>query len=247
MYYIMPPKKRKSKDNKIVNVHGMINFYELPKVKKFLPTSINPNYNKHHIKVPFRGLLIGSSGSGKTNLFCNILEQFRDTFNHLYVYTQAPEPLYDFLNSQLDSDVFTIKYGLQAYRDFKEADFYGQSLVIFDDMVNEKDQSCINNLYIRGRKIGVSMLYLTQSYFEVPKMIRLQCQYVFVVKVSGVRDLRLILSEYALTATKSQLQNMYNYCCNQNIFGDVFTIDLNAPQDKSFRLNFDTYLNISDF
>lgn len=227
----------------------MINFYTLKKVDKFKTKSVNPNYNKHNISVPFRGVLIGSSGSGKTNLLLNIINQFSNTFNHIYIYTQAVEPLYEYLESQLGPDMLTIKYSLNDCRTFNEKDYYGQSLVIFDDQINEKDQKCINELYIRGRKIagGVSMLYLTQSYFKVPKIIRLQCQYIFILKVSGVRDLKMILSEYSLSATKEQLTNMYEYSCNSGTFGSFMLIDLQNTQDKTYRKNFNEFLSIDDF
>ena len=235
----MPPKTKKTNE--------ITNFYELSKVKEFTTKSINPEYDTHHISVPFRGLLIGSSGSGKTNLLMNIIAIFKKTFNHLYIYTKAQEPLYDFLQSQIPEDMLTISYDLDDCREFDESDYMGQSLVIFDDMVNEKDQKCIQELYIRARKLGCSMLYLTQSYFRVPKIIRQQCQYFWILKVSGQRDLKLILSEYSLGATKDQLVNMYNYCCNSGVFGQFFLIDLEVSQDKTYRKNWDEYLNIKQF
>ena len=240
---------RKSKQT---NNDSLINFYTLKKVDKFKTKSVNPNYNKHYISVPFRGVLIGSSGSGKTNLLLNIINQFSNTFNHIYIYTQAVEPLYEYLESQLGTDLLTIKYSLNDCRTFKETDYYGQSLIIWDDMCLEKDQKCISEMYIRGRKIagGVSMLYLTQSYYKIPKVIRLQAEYVFILKVSGVRDLKMILSEYSLSATKEQLTKMYEYCCNSgNVenFGHFFLIDLKNTQDKTYRKNFNEFLSIDDF
>lgn len=55
-----------------------------------------------------------------------------------------------------------------------------------------KNQTMIRELFIHGRKIedGVSLLFLTQSYFSVPKIIRL------LLKLSSNRDIKLMLSEY---------------------------------------------------
>lgn len=225
----------------------IINFYENKKVKKFMPKSHNPEYKHHLIKVPFRGIIIGSSGSGKSNMLLNLISIMKGTFNHIYIYTRAEEPLYNYLQSQIEDDMLTISYDLDDCRNFNEDNYYGQSLVIFDDMCNEKNQRCINELYIRGRKKNISLLYLTQSYYKVPKTIRLQCQYVFIIKVSGLRDLTMILSEYSLGATKEQLQKMYNYCCNQGEFGNFLLVDLNSTQDKTYRFNWETFLNPSDF
>lgn len=227
----------------------MINFYEQKKVKKFMPKSHNPYYKEHGIKVPFRGALIGSSGSGKTNFLLNIISQMKNTFNHIYIYTRAEEPLYDYLKSQIDEDLLTISYNLDDCKNFDEENYYGQSLIIFDDMCNEKDQKCIQELYIRGRKIagGISLLYLSQSYYKIPKLVRLQCQYIWIIKISGKRDLNMMLSEYSLGATKDQLMKMYEYCCNNGEFGNSLLIDLNAIQSKTYRKNFKEYLNPNDF
>jgi len=250
----MPVKK--ATKNKVIaeDNNEIINFYELPKVQKFLTKSINPNYDKgtkHGIKVPMRGIMTAASGGGKTNLLFNVIKNMGNTFNHIYIYTQATEPLYDYLLSQLDSDVLTIKYGIKALQDFDEKQYYGQTLVILDDMVNEKekDQSVIKDLYLRGRKIagGISLLYLTQKYHSVPKFIRGQCQYFFIIKVSEVDDLKRILTEFALSATKDQMEAMYDYCCESGIFGNFLMIDLMAGRGKMFRKNFKEILNPKDF
>jgi hypothetical protein len=70
---------------------------------------------------------------------------------------------------------------------------------------------------------------------------------VFLIKTSGLKDLRLLLSEYSLTATTDQLQNMYNEVCNSGVFGQFLMIDLHSSQDKAFRRNFLELLNPSDF
>ena len=231
-------KKNKTNDN-------MINFYELKNVQKYKTKSINPHYKDHNISVPFRSIFIGSSGSGKTNTVLNLISQMSNTFNKIYIYTRAEEPLYTYLKDSIPDDLITISYDLNDLRKFKDADYYGQTLIIMDDLVNEKDLTCVNELYIRGRKMGVSLAFLSQSYYKINKIIRLQCQYVFIIKVSGLKDLNLILSEYALNTNKEQLQKMYNYC--SQIFGDFFLIDLNSTQNKNYRKNFKQYLNPIDF
>lgn len=224
----------------------IINFYALKKVKKLMPKYVNPNYDFHKISIPFRGCVIGSSGSGKTNFLLNLIRTFNGTFNHIYIYSQAMEPLYEFLSNEIDRSLLTIKYGgLASCRDFGEEQYYGQSLVIFDDMCTERDQKCISDLYIRGRKIGggISLLYLTQSYYKIPKIVRLQCQYIFILKVSGIRDLTMILSEYSLDATKEQLLSMYKQCC-QSIFGHFMMIDLHGNSNLTYRQNFSELLSV---
>ena len=81
-----------------------------------------------------------------------------------------------------------------------------QILCVFDDVVNysEKSQEIIKEYYIRGRKHGkgISMCYLSQSFFRIPKIIRLQCNYLILLKLGSKRDLNLILSDYGLGVNK---------------------------------------------
>ena len=92
----------------------------------------------------------------------------------------------------------TILYDLDKLpepRDFPNKDL--QNLVVFDDQVVTKNQSKIINYFIYGRKVGagITCMYLTQSYYSVPKTIRAQLSYLWVVKVGQKRDLNLILAD----------------------------------------------------
>lgn len=235
------PRKQQEKE--------ITNFYELPGVQKFMKKTINPNYDYHKIKIEMKGCIIGSSGAGKTQTVLQIISDMPNTFNKIYIYTKAEEALYKYLQSKLKQQLLTVSYDLNDLRNFKDEDYYGQTLVIIDDMVNEKDQRCIQELYIRGRKLGCSMLYLSQSFFKIPKLIRLQCDYVFIIKTPNLRDLNLILTEFSLNSTKEQMANMYNYICNSDQFGNFFLIDMKASQNSglTYRKNFKTKLIPSNF
>lgn len=170
----------------------------------------------------------------------------KHTFNRIVIYTKATEPLYSYLTEQIPKDLLQIYYDdLPA---LAKEEFYGQTLVIFDDMVNEskKNHIPIQELYIRGRKQGVSCLYLTQSYFQVPKLIRLQCNYVFIRKIGSKRDISLMLSEYGLGATQEQMKKMYSHTCLGNL-EDFLTIDLQHGEPYTYRKNFDELLNPTEF
>ena len=61
-------------------------------------------------------------------------------------------------------------------------------------------------LFIRGRKIGkgLSLIYLSQSFFKIPKIIRQQFNYLFLLKLSSGRDLNLILSDFSLGVDRNK-------------------------------------------
>ena len=234
-----PPPQKPKKKKVAPPVKGIVNFYELPKIRALSTKTINPYYHQHGLKVPFRMIILGSTGSGKTNALMNLIHQCQNTFHKIIIITAAEEQFYTHLQNEFTSDLVTVKYSLDYMRTFNESHFFGQTLCIFDDQINVKDQRCIEELFIRGRKKNVSLVYLSQSFFKISKIIRLQTQYVLIVKSSSDRDLKLVMSDYSLGTTKEQMVAMYDRICNQNVFGDFLMIDLNAPQSRTFRHNFD--------
>ena len=65
-------------------------------------------------------------------------------------------------------------------------------LIIFDDMIadmtdNKKVNSIVTELFIRGRKLNISLVFMTQSYFKVPKNVRLNTSHFFVAKIPNKR------------------------------------------------------------
>jgi hypothetical protein len=238
----------------------LINFYELEDVKAFKRTYHNPNKHIHNIDVPFRILIIAYTGGGKTNALMNVLYQFQDTFNHILLVTRnKSEQLYEYLESKLEKDELEVQEGLDEFRKMNLDQIYKdksrQCLIIFDDLVQEKDQQCIKELWLRGRKLGgsVSCVYLSQSYFQIPKFLRGNSNYVMLKKLNGVRDIKLILSDYSLGATKDQLTNMYQACMDyrkdekDNGLLNHLLIDPGATKDKCFRFGWDMYLDPEDY
>ena len=61
-------------------------------------------------------------------------------------------------------------------------------LIIFDDMIvdminNKKINPVVTELFIRGRKLNISIVFITQSYFKVPKDVKLNSTYFFIMKI----------------------------------------------------------------
>ena len=70
-------------------------------------------------------------------------------------------------------------------------------LIVFDDMIpdminNKKLDSIVTELFIRGRKINISIVFITQSYFKVPKDVRLSSTHFFILKIPNKRELQQI-------------------------------------------------------
>jgi len=93
----------------------------------------------------------------------------------------------------------------------EEFDSNETNLVIFDDMMLEskKDLKRAEEIYIRGRRQNISALWITQSYYETPKIIRQNTNYVWVIKIQSVADLTRMCREYQLDKTPQQLLALY--------------------------------------
>lgn len=239
----MEKKKHKKKDNDIINYYEKI-------PKKYKNNYHNPNYEKHLINLPFRVLINGSSGSGKTMIALNIIQKFNDTFGNIKICCKDKnEPLYRMLSDKLDPSSFQIYEGFKnipSLDDKEEFDPSLQHLIIFDDLCLEKNQSIIEDYFIRGRKIakGVNIIYLTQSYFKCPRVVRMNVNYIILKKVGSTKDLTSILREYSLGVDLDQLKNIYK----KNVVSvtDFLLIDLDTTDDKRFRSGFNKILKIKN-
>ena len=70
-----------------------------------------------------------------------------------------------------------------------------QILIVFDDMIadlinNKKLNSVVTELFISGRKLNVSLVLITQSYFNVPKNVTLNTTHFFIMKITNKRELQ---------------------------------------------------------
>ena len=84
----------------------------------------------------------------------------------------------------------------------KNIDDYNQRkkskvLIVFDDMIadminNNKLNPIVTELFIRGKKLNISIVFIMQSYFKVPKNVRLNSTHFFIMKIPNKRELQQI-------------------------------------------------------
>ena len=227
---------------------GVVNWYkQMP--KDMLDEPENPNFDKHGIKLPFRMVVSAPSGSGKSNFLVNLIYLFsqgaKGTFADITIITRnKDEPLYNFLTKKCDQIV--IKEGLHNIPQLDKFDKKLNHLVCFDDLVLAKDQSAIENFYIRARKLNCSVVYLSQSFFDIPKMIRKNCSYMVFLKIGGMREVKTILRDFSLNCSKEQLLGMYDFATKEKL--SPFVIDIEEKDNThKFRKGFTEYLNPDDF
>lgn len=229
----------------VAREQGIINFYEkIP--KELLDNAENPNFHLHKFKVPFRMCIVAPSGSGKTNFLINLIHMFscgnKGTFQDITIITRnKDEPLYKWITSKCDQ--IQIKEGLSNTPPLDKFDKDVNHIVIFDDLVLSKDLSMVENYYIRARKLNCSVIFLSQSYFKIPKIIRNNCSYMILLKLSGNREVNMILSEFGLGVSKDELLQLYEYAVRNKF--DALVIDMEADKDNRFRRNFTEILGIN--
>lgn len=237
----MAPKKQKD-DNKIINFYDVI-------PEKYKDDADNPNYNIHNIKLPFRMCIVAPSGSGKTNFLLNILKVFsqgKGTFVSVDIITaNKDEPLYKWLESEFKG--FTIKEGLINTPILDEFDKKFNHLVVWDDLVLEKNQKVIENYYLRARKQNVSVIYLSQSYYDIPKFIRKNCNYLVLLNLNGSkRELTAILNEACTNINKETLLNIYRDSTSEDLRPLIITLG-KVNDNLKYRKGWKDYYIIKDW
>ena len=211
--------------------------------------------NKHVLAPiwPFRLLICGSTGCGKTNLLLNLILKYL-YYNKIYIYAKdltesKYQMLQDFfeevetnMKERTDDDfqVATFSSSKDDIVNVDDLDKDYQNLVIFDDFVTEADQHLIEDLFIRGRKKNCSLIYLTQSYFSTPKDIRLQCNYFVFYSISNERELSDIQRDHCLDIDKKTFKAYFKEATSEPY--NFFLID-KKTKELRYRKNLDTIIN----
>ena len=227
---------------------NIINFYESMPKKFTAKAALYKNYDQIKIKIPNRMMIVGSSGSGKSNVLLNLVYGI-NAFTKIYLFVKSPEePLYQFLINDLQAvetklkiEILTVSTQLDELPEVDEFSKEEMNLVIFDDIITEKLAKLqkVSDLWVRGRKQNVTTIFLTQSYHSVPKLIRQNTDVLLFKKIGTKRDLTLILSEYGLDKTVDELREMYK-ASNTSDICNFFMIDMSPGQrpELMYRHNF---------
>ena len=86
--------------------------------------------------------------------------------------------------------------------------------IFFDDVIadminNKKLNSIITELFIRGRKLNISLVFITQSYFKVPKDVRLNSTHFFIMKIPNKRELQQIALNHSSDINSKDFIKIY--------------------------------------
>ena len=97
-------------------------------------------------------------------------------------------------------------------------------LIVFYDMIadminNNKLNPIVTELFIRGRKLNISIVFITQSYLKVPKDVRLNSTHFFIMKIPNKRELQQIALNHSSDIDFKDFMNIYKKCTkNHTLF-----------------------------
>ena len=203
---------------------------------------------------PYRKLIIGPSGSGKTNYLLNSIQKDNNIIDKIYLYAKdLEEPKHQLLinkrekagiNFNNDPTAF-IEYSNSMDDIFPQIEDYNKKrkrkvLIVFDDMVShvmsdKKAQQILKDLFIRCRKLNISLCFLTQSYFSVPKDVRLNCTHYILFELHNKRELQNVAINHPADTDYKDFIKIYRDCTRK--LYNFLTID--TTKDKKFIKNFD--------
>ena len=150
-------------------------------------------------------MIVGGSGSGKTNALINLINEQND-IDKIYLYARdLSEPKYEYLIKKHEDagikhlnnpNAFTkcsntmddVYENINDYNPIRKR----KKLIVFDDMIadimtNKKFQAIIKELFIRCRKLNISLVFITEPYFSVLKDVRLNTIHYVIMKINNRR------------------------------------------------------------
>ena len=204
---------------------------------------------------PYRILIVGGSRSGKTNALLNLINNQPD-IDKIYLYAKDPyEAKYQYIINKrekvgldhFDDHKAFIKYSNYMQDVYKNIEDYNlgkkrKILIVFDDMIadminNKRLNPIITELIIRDRKLNISIVFITQSYFKVPKDVRLNSTHFFIMKIPNKRELQQIALNYSLDIDFKDFMKIYKKCTAEPYSFSVNDTTLPSDDPLRFRKN----------
>ena len=208
----------------------------------------NPNEKWLYIPDhPYRIIMIGGSGSGKTNALLNLINEQHD-IDKIYLYARDLNgPEYEILIKKCkdagikhlnDPNAF-IECSNTMNDVYENINDYNPSrkrkiLLIFDDtiadiMTNKRFQAIIKELFIRCRKLNISLVFITQPYFSIPKDVRLNSTHYVIMKIINKRELQNIEINHSADIDYKDFMKIYRECAKEPF--NFLKLDTNATSE----------------
>ena len=202
--------------------------------------------------------IIGPSGSGKTNTLLHLINNLH-AIDKIYLYAKdTHEPKYEYLinkreqagTKNLNDPKAFIEYSDDMDDVLDDINNYNKNrdtivLIVFDDMIadieyNKNFKRIIKELFYRERKINVSIVFITQSYFRALKDARLNSTHYILMKIGNKKELKRIAEEKSGHLDYKDILKIHNYCTKEPY--SFLTIDARPTAIILLKKNFDESL-----
>ena len=213
----------------------------------------NMSFSEHN-NWPFRMLIIGLSGSGKTNTLLHLINNLHP-IDKIYVYAKdLHETKYEYLINKRGQAGIKNLNDPHAFIDdvLDDINNYNKNrdkkvLIVFDDMIadieyNKNFKRMIKELFYRAHKINVSIVFITQSYFRALKDARLNSTHYMLMKIGNKKELKSIAEEKSGNLDYKDFLKMYNYCTKEPY--SFMTIDARPTATIPFKKDFDELIDL---
>ena len=218
--------------------------------------------SSEHNNWPLRMLIIGPSGSGKTNTLLHLINNLYP-IDKIYLYAKdIHEPKYEYLINKREQAGIKNLNDPNAFIEYSDdmndvpddINDYNKNrdkkvLIVFDDMTadieyNKNFKQIIKELFYRARKINVSIVFITQSYFRALKDARLNSTHYILMRIGNKKELKRIAEEKSGHLDYKEFFKMYNYCTKDPY--SFMTIDTRPTATIQFKKNFNEPTDLSE-
>ena len=204
-----------------------------------LDSITNENNQEHNEKwpympdYPYRILIIEGSGSRKANALINLINEQGD-IDKIYLYAKDfSESKYEILIKNREN------VGIKHFNDpnafiecsnmmddvYENINDYNlirkrKILLVFDDMIadittNKTFQATIKEMFIRCRKLNISLVFIAQYYLSVPKDVRLNSAHYLIMKINNRKELQNIATNHSADIDYKDFMEIYRECAKE--------------------------------
>ena len=178
-------------------------------------------------------MIVGGSGSRKTNALINLINEQND-IDKIYSHARnLSEPKYEYLIKICEDVIIKHLHNPNAFIEcsntsddvYEIIDDYNLNrkrkiLIVFDDMIpdimtNKTFQAIIKELFIRNRKLNISVVFIPQSSFSVPKDVRLNSTHYLIMKTNNKRELQNIAINHSADTDYQDFMKIYRECTKE--------------------------------
>jgi len=214
------------------------------------------NAPKHFLGIqhPFRQLVVGPSGCGKTNTIFEWILKYQGVPDKLIyvaknIYEDKLQGLAEYLNTnskgeEKEEPVMELMDPNQFMEEIEIDDFdvNDKTIMVFDDAISYPKvvQEKIADVFIRGRKNGISPIYISHRYFDTPKVVRGNATQLVSFCPTSAKEKNMIVNEMAQRICPERMKELLRLATEEPY--NFLFVDHSAPHNNlHIRRNFDEF------